>query len=48
MKNVTVLLSSYNGEKYISDQIKSIYAQKEVNVSLIVRDDVLMIILLNY
>ncbi|WP_346677478.1 MULTISPECIES: glycosyltransferase [Thomasclavelia] len=39
MKNVTVLLSSYNGEKYISDQIKSIYAQKEVNVSLIVRDD---------
>ena len=38
-KTVTVLLSSYNGEKYIREQIESILQQKCVNVNLIVRDD---------
>ena len=36
---VTVLLSSYNGEKYIVEQIDSILAQEKVDVKLIVRDD---------
>ena len=34
-----VLLSSYNGERFIGEQIDSIFAQKGVEVSLYVRDD---------
>lgn len=33
------MLSSYNGEKYIEDQINSILSQKEVDIELLVRDD---------
>lgn len=36
---VTVLMSSYNGEEYIEQQIESIFSQKNVDVRLIVRDD---------
>lgn len=36
---VAVLMSTYNGEKYIREQIDSILAQKNVDVSLIIRDD---------
>ncbi len=39
MKTVCVLLSSYNGELYIKEQIDSILAQEGVNINLIVRDD---------
>lgn len=39
MKTVNVLLSSYNGEKYIEEQILSIINQKDVKVVLHVRDD---------
>lgn len=39
MRSVTVVMSSYNGEKYITEQIESILAQKGCSVSLIVRDD---------
>jgi len=39
MKEVQVLLSSYNGEKYIREQIDSILAQKDVAIKLLVRDD---------
>lgn len=39
MVPVTVLMSTYNGEKYLQDQLDSIYRQKGVQVSLIVRDD---------
>ena len=39
MKDVVVLMSTYNGEKYIEQQIYSILAQKKVNVQLIIRDD---------
>ncbi len=39
MYTVQVLLSSYNGERYLREQIDSILNQKEVNVSLLVRDD---------
>lgn len=34
-----ILLSSYNGEKYIEDQIQSIFDQKGVIVNILVRDD---------
>ena len=39
MEKVQVLLSAYNGEKYIKKQIESILNQKEVEVSLLIRDD---------
>ena len=39
MKKVLVMMSTYNGEKYLEEQIKSIINQKECIVSLLVRDD---------
>ena len=39
MKKVVVLMSTYNGEKYIEEQIDSILKQRNVNIELIVRDD---------
>lgn len=39
MKKVQVLLSTYNGEKYLKEQIESILKQEEVEVSLLIRDD---------
>lgn len=39
MEKVQVLLSAYNGEKYIKKQIESILNQKEVKVLLLIRDD---------
>lgn len=39
MKAVQVLLSSYNGEKYIAQQIESICKQKGVQVDVLIRDD---------
>ena len=39
MKKVNVLLSSYNGEKYIEELIRSVLAQEGVDVILTVRDD---------
>lgn len=36
---ITVLLSSYNGEKYIEEQLNSIFEQTCENVSVLVRDD---------
>lgn len=38
-KKIVVLLSSYNGEKFIAEQIDSILQQEQVDVQLIVRDD---------
>lgn len=37
--NVYVMLSAYNGEKYISEQIDSILTQSHVDVTLHIRDD---------
>ena len=37
--NVLVMMSTYNGEKYLEEQINSILAQKGVFVYLLVRDD---------
>ena len=39
MYKVQVLLSTYNGEKYIREQLDSILAQKDVEVSVLIRDD---------
>lgn len=39
MKKVCVLLSTYNGELYIKEQIDSIFSQSDVDVTLIIRDD---------
>lgn len=36
---VEVLMSTYNGARYLREQLDSIYAQKEVDVRLRVRDD---------
>lgn len=38
-KKITVLMSTYNGERYLRQQIDSILQQSDVDVSLLVRDD---------
>ncbi len=39
MSTVTILLSTYNGEKYICEQIDSLLKQKNVDVQILIRDD---------
>jgi len=39
MKSVQVLLSTYNGEAFLAEQIRSILQQRDVAVNLRVRDD---------
>lgn len=39
MKKVLVLMSTYNGECYLRDQLSSLYRQECVDVHLLVRDD---------
>lgn len=39
LPSILVILSTYNGEKYISKQIDSIFAQKGVDVTCYIRDD---------
>ena len=39
MKRVNVLLSSYNGEAFIEEQLQSVAAQEGVTTNIIVRDD---------
>lgn len=39
MHTITVMMSTYNGEKYLEEQINSILDQSLVDVSLVVRDD---------
>lgn len=39
MEIVQVLMSTYNGEKYLREQIDSILAQKDVIVKIFIRDD---------
>ena len=36
---VTILMSTYNGEKYIQQQIESIINQTFKNIEIIIRDD---------
>lgn len=37
--NIAVLMSTYNGERFLKEQLESIFSQKSVNVSLFIRDD---------
>ena len=39
MKKIAVLLASYNGVKYIKEQVDSILNQKEVDVTIFISDD---------
>lgn len=39
MERVQILMSTYNGEKYLKEQIESIITQESVDVSILVRDD---------
>jgi len=39
MKKVQVLLSTYNGERFLEEQLQSLAAQKGVELSVLVRDD---------
>lgn len=39
MKSVLVLMSTYNGEKYLREQLDSIFKQIDVDVRVLVRDD---------
>ena len=39
MHKVAVLMSTYNGDKYLREQIDSILAQKGVDLTLFIRDD---------
>ena len=38
-KKILVLLSTYNGEKYLEEQLQSLFAQKNVHIDILVRDD---------
>lgn len=39
MEKIAVLMSTYNGEKYLADQIDSLLAQEGVGISIYIRDD---------
>lgn len=39
MKKILILLSTYNGEKYLNEQLESIRAQHGVDLKVLVRDD---------
>lgn len=39
MKKVQVLMSTYNGERYIKEQVESILNQEGVELTLLIRDD---------
>lgn len=39
MKSITVLMSTYNGEKYLREQIDSLLGQRKVDLKILVRDD---------
>jgi len=39
MTKVQVLLSTFNGEKYLEKQIESLISQKDLDIKIFVRDD---------
>lgn len=39
MENIMILMSTYNGEAYLNEQIESLVKQIDVNVQILVRDD---------
>lgn len=38
-KSVCVLLSTYNGEKYLAEQLDSILSQRDISLRVLIRDD---------
>jgi len=39
MRKVVILMSTYNGEKYVEEQIQSLHAQTYKSIDIVVRDD---------
>lgn len=39
MEKVLILLSTYNGERYLKELITSLFSQKDVDIHLMIRDD---------
>lgn len=39
MKKILILMSTYNGEKYVREQVLSIIEQIDINVKMLIRDD---------
>ena len=39
MKKILVIMPTYNGEKYLTEQLESIWHQQGVDVTVLVRDD---------
>ena len=39
IEKVCVLMSTYNGEKFLKEQLDSLVAQEGVDISILVRDD---------
>ena len=39
MKKVQILMSTYNGEKYVDEQINSLLQQDHANLEILIRDD---------
>lgn len=39
MEKVLILLATYNGKDYLQQQLDSLYAQKDVDITILVRDD---------
>ena len=39
MKKVQILMSTYNGEKYVDEQINSLLQQDHTNLEILIRDD---------
>lgn len=39
MEKILVLMATYNGEKYLQEQLDSLYNQEKIRVSILVRDD---------
>ena len=38
-KKVVILMSTYNGEKYIAEQLESLLNQTYTNIKIFIRDD---------
>lgn len=39
MKRILIILSTYNGSKFLPEQLNSLYRQKNVDIHILVRDD---------
>ena len=39
MSRICILLSTYNGEKYLEEQLESLLSQQDVEIDILVRDD---------